>query len=391
MSKMCLVSQPLSLLRKSNVTSKKNLTSLVLAFLLIFTAVRFAFDATLDEVKDRHLLHIFGAVFHSLGFGGKIIYITCLPVYLGAAINRWILRWKENSGKLCFLSRVSLESNPTTSLLEGCFRQKFARFMTFSFWTSVCSEVCLNVTTFMIYMVCLVYTIWKENSYLTISAWIAWYVATIPAFMVLLNDMVIISATWLISREHLDIQLSQLQSHLVESCMNPNVKKERLHRILKHFFKEYQMVVHRVHEFDETSRLLIWTLTYSTTLLNSTFMYAVVVLGRTFVGYLCLVAWFQMTLSSLTLLYSATSIARKGKRLYFYLNTIHVRQNNLMNLKEKTVMRHLIEHTGNENIPSITLFNAGRIPYDTYSFSEYVSTTALTFIICVNFLDKVLA
>ena len=390
MSKMCLVSQPLSSLRKSNVTSKKNVTSLVLAFLLLLTAVRFAFDATLDKVNDRHLLHICGAVFHSLGLGGKIIYVTCLPVYLGAAINRWILMWKENKGKLCFLFRVSVEKNPTASLLEERFRQKFVRFMTFCFWTSVWSEVCLNATTFMIYMVFLAYTIWEENSYVIISAWIAWYVATIPAFMVLLNDMVIISASWLVSREHLDIQLSQLQSHLVESYFNLNVKREHVHRILKRLFKEYQGVVDRIHEFDETSRLLIWTLTYSTTLLNSTFMYAVIVIGRTFLGYLCLVAWFQMTLSSLTLLYSATSIARKGKQLYFLLNSIYVRQNNLMNLKEKTMMRHLIEHTGNENIPSITLFNAERIPYDTYSFSEYVLTTALTFIICVNFLDKVL-
>ena len=389
MSKMFVVSQPLSMLNQNNINFKRSRMSFFFLCLLFFTGIRFAVGAFLDREDDSHLLHVFGAMFHTLGFGGKILYISASSAFTGVAVNRTILWLKERRGRLYFLTRLTNESNPSKSLLDDKFRPKFVRIMSLNFWISVCTEIGLNTIVIFIIISCLVYAIWETNDPVVITIWVVWHFVTWPAAMVVLNDMIIISATWLMCRLHLDVQLSQLESNLL-TCKG-NVKRKDFHRIFKHFFKDYEKVVDRIREFDETSSLLIWSMTYTTTLLNSSLMYAVISMGSTFVGYQFLCLWLAFTPASLTLLFSATSIARKGKQIYRHLNSIHVRQNNLLNFEEKIMMRHLIEHTGNQRTPSITLFNAGSIPYDTYSFCEYVSSTVLTFLICVDFLDEALA
>ena len=365
MSKMFVVSQPLSMLNQNNINFKRRRMSFFLICLLLFTAMRLGFGAFLDREDDSHLLHVFGALFHTLGFGGKIICVTAFFTFTGTALNRTILWLKERRGRLNFLTRLVNESNPSKSLLDDNFRPKFVRTMSLNFWMSVCTEIGMDVVVSFIVVSCLVYAIWETNDPVVIMIWVAWHFVTWLAAMVILNDLIIISAAWLLSRWHLDVQLSQLESNLL-TCTKDDVKRKDFNRILRNFFKDYEKVVDRIQEFDETSSLIIWSMTYTTTLLNSSLMYAVISMGSTFVGYQFLCLWLAFTPASLTLLFSATSIARKGKELYLHLNSIHVRQNNLLNLKDKIMMRHLIEHTGNEKTPSITLFNAGGIPYNTY-------------------------
>ena len=390
MSKMFVVSQPLSMLNQKNINFKRSRMSFFLIFLLLFTAIRFGICAFLDREDDYHLLHVFGAMFHTLGFGGKIICMTAFSTFTGVALNRTILWLKERRGRLHFLTRLTNESNPSKSLLDDSFRPKFVRVMSLNFWISVYTEIAMDVVVSFIVVSCLVYAIWETNDSIVIMIWVVWHFVTWLAAMVIISDMIIISATWLMSRWHLDVQLSQMENNLL-ICTKGNVRRKDFHRTLRHFFKDYEKVVDRIREFDETSSLLIWSMTYTTTLLNSSLMYAVISMGFTFIGYQFFCLWLTFAPASLTLLYSATSIARKGKQIYGYLNRIHVRQSNLLNVEEKIMMRHLIEHTGNERTPSITLFNAGRVPYNTYSFSEYVSSTVLTFLICVDFLDEALA
>src|SRR5207244_1356638 len=122
----------------------------------------------------------------------------------------------------------------------------------------------------------------------------------------------------------------------------------------------------------------------------SSFMYAVMILGHTLLGYLFLYLWSVIMIGSLTLLSSATSISKKGKGIYLKLNTLYTKKNTVLSVDDKVSMKQLIENTGNETTPSITLFNAGGVPYNMTGFSEYVVTSVLAFLICVDFLAKIL-
>ena len=390
MSKMVVVSQPLPLLQQTKVDTEKSRTSLFLAFIVLFTSIKFGFCATLDKEDDAHLLYVFGAMLHTLGFGGMIIYITAFSAFGGAGVNRVIIWFQERREKLEFLVNLTNESDSSKSLLNETSRGKFIRRMTLYFWLTVWVELVLDVVAVFIVFSCLVYVLQETNDPVVIAVWIWWHLVWLVAAITCINDSIIIGATWLMCRLHLDVQLSQLQSQLL-IFSNRNLKTSHFHKTLNHFFQNYERVVRRIHEFDETSRLMIWNLTYSTTLMNSSLTYAVISMGHTFIGYqfLCLLLAFAP--GSLTLLFSATSIARKGKQLYLQLNSIYVRQNTLLTFEDKIMMKHLIENTGNQRRPSIALFNAGEIPYDTYSFCEYVSSTVLTFLMCVDFLDEVLA
>lgn len=389
LSKFMVISQPFSQLRQPNVDPKKQRLSAILAVLAIFDGLRYLACLTLHKERDFLLLHWFGAMFHCLGFGGRMLYIPASAAFFGGAVMRMVFLKHEKSGNLAFFTDMAMVSDPKRSILKGKFRTDFLKSMTINFLTCFAVEVASNISIAVIFICCLIYSLWESTTTTMIIVWSFWTPITWIKCIVVINDVYIIGSAWFTTRLFFDVQLRQLESDLI-SCMNKFMPAEDFYRKMDKFYREYNRITAGVQRFDKTSRLLIWVMTIASTFITSSLMYAVMILGHTLLGYFLIYIWFVVMIGSLTLLSSATSISKKGKGLYLKLNSLFIEKNMVLSFDDKALMKYLIENTGNETTPSITLFNAGGVPYNMTGFSEYVVTCVLAFLICVDFLAKVL-
>jgi hypothetical protein len=355
----------------------------------MFHVIRFFIDLTLDN-DDTSYLHWFGAMFHNLGVGGKAIYISAFSAFAGASAMRMIFFDKERNGKLTFLFDLSRTTNAKKSVLQNRFRKSFLQSATLIFALSVYCEFISNIGVAAIIVACLVYSIWMSTTTTMIVVWSLWSIATWYSGVFCVNDIFTMPGLWLTSKIFIDTQLRQLELRL-DSCRSEKISRTKFYDLLDKFYREYEKNSTRIRRFDETSRLMLWCLTSATTVLNASLLFAVLELGSTLLGYIFLFFCVVFTGGSLALLSSATSIYRKGCKIYIALNNFYVVNNNRLSIEDKQRLKQLIEDTGNEATPSISLFSAGGIPYNSFAFYGYIGAYFLTFIMFMDFLDDVFA
>ena len=163
----------------------------------------------------------------------------------------------------------------------------------------------------------------------------------------------------------------------------------KLRRCLDIWFDRYSALSEILYNFDCFSRSILFVLTLTYSPATAGILYSILKTDDRLISYMLVPIFINFSGTALILLSSATSINAQGKRLYIKLNKSFVVFQGLINKTQTMKLKTLIEETGSDRYPSVSLTTLGGTPYDSMSFAAFVVSFVSLFIMMFEFLHQV--
>ena len=350
-------------------------------FLIIYNFVQFLHYFLLFFLKEESpemTKALTGAMFHSIGFSGRIIGLGPAWIFAQTSLMRLTIHLMEKTQRLVFLKDL-IELRMLSKEEKTNFKKMIhliyqltitARFSCLIFaWT-----VCFFVSFMSIRLDAPVYitVIWVIHSLLIFSCA---YVGCI--------DFFIQQGFWYIGRTH------------IESCMDSLLNKTRKLLLLTKgtrndidsWMESYNMFQEIEGNFDSFSKYFVLIVASTSSLANAAFLFGAL-LSEGILGIAFFFVFVTVTVQSMLFLWGTTVIHTKGKKLHDLVNRVYLKFQYIMSPRQKHVIRQVIQDLGDKRYPSVTLTLLGGTPYDASAFGKYVIGFVAKFIILIDFLKE---
>jgi hypothetical protein len=374
--------------------NKKSWTNFAVAFFLCLSTLKFIDNCFVDLNAPYELKMYHGALFHSLGFAGKVLLIVATSAILQSAFYRLLFWHREKKNRLEFLEDfVNFEASDiiTEEVKESFFSQLRMYYVisTRAGYASCGSSVTLTI----------VIAMFSAYPNLTITNCIIWGAWTFPQIILawfVVPDIMILGSFWFILRTHVLLLTKQVLSELNvfrNTCQSKQLKQKNDASINKHFKMwhfRYMTVKRVLHDFDVFSQTFLFIANSTSSIMSAAFLFAMLKSDEIFIKLLLTPGLISITATVMLLLFSATSISSMGKRLYKTLNHTTVTLQQELTRENRIALKYLIQDTGNQRCPGVSLKMISGVVCHSLSFAEFVVSFITLFLMMFDLLHQVL-
>jgi hypothetical protein len=338
-------------------------------------------------LKIRH-----GTLFYCLGFGGKVLLIPAACVILQSGLTRVLFWWKEKNNRLQFL--VDFVNFKTSEIMTIEVKESFIWKLRMYYIISTKSSYLSFVSSVIITIMMGIYSAYPNPTMTNCIIWAIWTIHQVILIWFVVPDFMILGSFWFILRTHVLLLTKQVFVELEELRKNSQSKqfKKRNAVINKYFqrwYQRYQAVKRVLRDFDDFSKTFLLILNSTSSIMSSAFLFAILQTDQIIIRFLLTPILICFTTTVMFLLFTATSISSLGKCLYKSLNQSTVRLQQELSIENRVLLKYLIEETGNQRYPGISLKTVSGTPYESMSFAEFVVSFITLFLIMIDFLHQV--
>ena len=374
-------------LSKSFLTNSLNVKANNKSLLIIaFMSLRIMYYSRLIFVREDaeiDMMAQWGSHFHALGFSGRMIYVACVCVCCQGCFARllfWVMQKQDN---LQFV----FQDLAQCKLLSKRTKKEFSNRI--ESWSRICHVLGLLVA-------CAV------DLLTVILAWIMYsrqpslhnaFYWTVHSFLQCVNshlivwDSLTLSCFWFVCRTHVSTAI-----HSISKRLDSLSKKQRsvsgtgrkLFRLQCRFLAMHEII----SNFNKFSSYYVCILQTTGTAINAAVLFAALQSENLFIQLLFIYILLSYTLRDVTLLSGAATITSIGSKVYTRLSSLIVRTD--LGFKEKTLVADLMEGTGSDRYPLISLMTLSGNVLDFTSLAAYALTYASLLIMMYGFLRDVM-
>jgi hypothetical protein len=370
--------------------SRHKKISMVIAIYVFLTTFRYLHQATIPLNASSFKKALYGTLFHGMGYGGKVLLPLASAVIIQAGIFRIVFWIKEYQRKVRFLEDFVNFRSDTLISRKGKydFGETVHAYYRYSYFLAMTSHYVACTFT----VILGVYLAFQDLSFWTCIVWIFWVCLQCIISYFAWPDIILLGGFWFVMRTYVKLTVTQISSeleiltHKVVSLGSTRCDDERLDRYIKIWHLRYRKMVQTLSNFNDFSRSFLLIVTAVSSVSCATFIFGFLKTEDVIIISLLTPLLLSYTGNSVTLLYGATVIHSKGKRLYITLNRSAVALQPRLSLRQKFAFKNLIYETGNKITPSVTLITKAGEPYDQLSFAEFVGSFATLLIMMYDFL-----
>ena len=370
--------------RKHAANSMKSL--LIIMFLSI-QFFHYMFMFVLSENRSNETLAFSGALFHVLGFPGRVACLMPGCICAQSVLMRILLYARQRNRDLSFLRDIM-----EFSLLPG--KKNTTKFVNrIKVWYKTVKI--LRTTALIIALFGNIFlfklAIQKDSSIKLVMFWTFGFVTHATSASIIIVDYFNLLGFWFMSRSYLVMGIEQMLNEMTTSA-------ERRARV-RSFINSYRLLEKVLLNFDSVSKYFVFFVATSSSISNAAFLFAGIKCEDPLLSFLffgCLAGFIS---TSHLILYAAATVKSRGdeiyKRAYSIIVGIHrkcplLKDTQRLSFAERMALKDIIETTGSESSTSICCRILGGTPYDSTAFFAYVGSCFSTFIIIYDFLDELL-
>ena len=339
-----------------------------------------------DNVKVRH-----GAFFHALGFGGKVILIVAACSVAQSGMFRLLFCARERKNQLQFLRDFS--SFRSSSILTNDAKQSFSwKLKMFYRIATTFGNLSQYLAMAVTVMMC-VYAAYHTPTLTNIILWSAWALHNFSVIYFIVPDVIILGWFWFVMRTHVKLVVKQVVSELdvirTNAMYSRNRKLESDNHSLGIWYSHYNSMRDILLAFDNFSKHFMFVVSSTSSVSCSSFLFGILMIDDIVVSAMMIPVCFCITTNAVVLMSAATSINSLGKTMYKELNTVFVRLQHKLSIDHKVLLKQLIEDTGNERYPSVSLMTVNGTPFESMSFAAFIVSFITLFLMMFDFLHQV--
>lgn len=333
-----------------------------------------------------------GALFHAFGLAGKVLNIPAASVCCQIGLLRFLFIYREGKRNLAFLQDLALFRS--RNLLSQDKKEFIAKrllqyYSVVNLLSNIQIAICCIIT--IIYGL---YSAYPDPVVIKVIAWTMHTAIQCLTIYYVIPDLLIIGFLWFVSKTHVSIAIRQISEELdILTFHDFNQRKRvnlpQLRRSLDIWFNRYTALSMIVQNFDHFSQSMLFILTLTYTPATAGQLYSILKNDDQLTTYMLVPMFVSFSGTALILLSAATSISAQGKRLYIKLNKSFLVFQGLINKTQTIKLKALIEETGCDRYPSVSLTTLGGTPYDSMSFAAFIVSFVSLFLMMFDFLHQV--
>ena len=371
---------------------KQRRRNLIIAVFVVLSSFKYLdnlfvnMDASYD-VKLRH-----GAMFHSLGFGGKVLLIAASCCVSQSGLFRILFWSREKKNQVQFLTDFS--SFQLSSILTNDVKQSFSWKMNMYHRLASVAANISSLLSICVTIIMGVHAAYPSPTLINITIWTVWVVLQNILIYFVIPDLMILGCFWFVMRIHVKMTVKQIVSELHDIRQNKQYSRNRKLRdnYNHHFgiwFSRYNFMRSILVAFDDFSKYFMLSVSSTSSIMCSAFLFGLLMTDDILVKIMLIPMAIFFTTYAVVLMSAATSINSLGKTLHKELNTVFVRHQHKLSIEHKTLLNQLIEHTGNERYPSVSLMTVNGTPFESTSFATFIVSFITLFLMMFDFLHQV--
>ena len=373
---------------------KKRKRNLIIALFVFFMSFRFLDNWFIDidapyDVKVRH-----GAMFHALGFGGKVLLIVAVCCVAQPGLFRLLFWTREKNNRLRFLGDFS--SFTSSFILRTDTKQSFAWKIKMYYSVASFAGSFGFVVAILFSSLIGVYAAFPDPTAINIMIWVFWVALNIVICYFILPDLMILGCFWFVMRTHVKLvveeillELQGIRTNEQNFHNNRSTSDALFNRYLRTWISRYNSMIRILLDFDDFSKNFMFVVSSTSSVMCSAFLFGILMTGDIVMKCILTPNFFSFTANAMILMSAATSINSLGKTMYKELNTVFVRYQHKLSIEHKVLLKQLIEDTGNERYPSVSLITANGTPFESMSFAAFIVSFITLFLMMFDFLHKV--
>ena len=167
-------------------------------------------------------------------------------------------------------------------------------------------------------------------------------------------------------------------------------QSDHSNRDFKTWFTRYNSMRQILLAFDDFSKHFMFVVSSTSSVSCSSFLFGILKTDDIVVNIMFIPICICLMTNTVVLMSAATSINSLGKRLYKDLNSVFVRFQHKLSIEDKKVLKQLIEDTGNERYPSVSLMTVNGTPFESVSFAAFIISFISLFLMMFDFLHEIL-
>ena len=322
--------------------------------------------------------------------------MLCIPatfICAQIACYRFLFWIREKNGNLEFLDNfLGFGSSPLLNLDEKLkFGKRLHQFLAISRLLGRIPTISALIITVLMGIA----SIYEDPSVIKVIVWTFWVILQCITAYYAIIDSIIFGCFWFVCQTHIQLIIMEISRELVEMQERMILSRRiigpsKLSRRLRIWYQRYESTRIILKSFDDFSHTFLFILTSTSSALCSGLLFAVLRTESIAIQILFIPIYVGLTLNAVFLLGSATVTSSQGKVLYRIINKTFVHVQGMLMMRDRLMLKMMMEDTGSHRFPAVSLSTVGGTPYDSMSFAAFVVSYVTLFLMMYDFLEQIM-